>query len=132
MKTPLVTRIAGLFMISTLIALMISCGVQLSHAVTQGRKNSLGTVAYTENPFIYNVGAVLEGRANGNSDLLLKFSPLGTYSEFSEYIQFCGFPHEMFEGKKNPVVLTYSRQAHRIIDGRGCHQLIRVDNMEGR
>lgn len=126
----LARQIAGLFMISVIIAAMISCGVQLSHASESGQKTSLGTVAYTENPYLYNVGAVSDGRIVDGENLLITFSPLGTYQEYAEKIQFCGAPTEMFDGKKNPIVLTYSRAAHRIVNGRGCHQLIRVDNME--
>lgn len=125
-----VRRIFGLFLLSVIIAAMISCGVQLSHAETTGPVSSLGTVGYTENPFIYNAGAVTDAQVVGDDNLLVRFSPLGTYQAYQEYIQFCGLPQGMFDGKKNPVVLTYSRAAHRIVEGRGCHQLIRVDNME--
>ena len=92
-------------------------------------KNSLGAIVYTDNPFIYKAGAILEA-TNVHDNLNLRVNPLGTYQLFDENILICGLPIELFEGKVNPVVLTYTRSAPRMVDGVACHQLVRVDNME--
>ena len=123
-------RIFALLTLLGLAIVMVTCGAQLSHgkAVTPGEP--LGNiVGYDKNPFIYNAGAVTAAKSvDGN--LLVTFAPLNTYQMYSEKIQFCGDSIFLFDNKKNPVVLTYTRQAYRIIEGRGCHELIRVDNME--
>ena len=60
----------------------------------------------------------------------IRFQPLATYSLFSENILICGVPQEMFANKRNPMVLTYKTKASRIVQGIGCHELIRVDEMK--
>ena len=83
---------------------------------------------YTENPYEYNVGSILDV-ANVDGNLSIRFSPLGTYALYDEQILLCGFPSDKFEGVTEPFVLTYKRQASRLVNGIGCHELLRVDNL---
>jgi hypothetical protein len=83
---------------------------------------------YTENPYEYNVGSIL-GVANVDGNLSIRFSPLGTYALYDEQILLCGFPSDKFEGVTEPLVLTYKRQASHLVNGIGCHDLLRVDNL---
>lgn len=123
-------RVASTIMLAVLAAAMLTCGARLAQGKTLPAGEPLGNiVGYQENPFIYNVGAVTKAAPVDGENLLITFSPLNTYQQYSEKIQFCGSPISLFDNKKNPVVLTYTRQAYRIINGRGCHELVRVDNL---
>ena len=55
---------------------------------------------------------------------------MGTYMLFDEAILFCGLPVEKFKGITEPFVLTYKRTASRIVQGIGCHMLVRVDSIK--
>lgn len=89
---------------------------------------------YTENPYTYKVGTV------GNVDfveggIVIRVQPLATYSLFTEDILLCGRLEElakMFEGKRNPLVLTYRTRASHTVEGIGCHTLVRVDELKGQ
>jgi hypothetical protein len=85
---------------------------------------------YTENPYTYKVGNV---SAVGFVDksITLRLQPLATYGLFSEDILFCDQKEvaTLFAEKHNPVVLTYKTKASRLIQGVGCHDLVRVDEM---
>lgn len=89
--------------------------------------NSLGVVQYVDNPFTYKEGAVQQAVdiQNGRA-MVARLQPTGTYGLFTEDILFCGNPRLKFEGKHNPMVLTYMTVAHRTIEGIGCHELVSV------
>lgn len=127
-------RVMAGTLLAVLLLMMGSCFLALKDAkaeVTQPRlTNSLGVVAYTANPYIYNVGAVTGARIVDGENLQVDFNPMGTFQIYRETVQFCGDPRELFEGKANPVVLTYTRSSPRMVEGRGCHQLIRVDKLQ--
>lgn len=91
-----------------------------------------GCVAqYQDNPFTYRAGAIIDASViEDNKAVNIRFQPLATYSLFSENILICGVPQEMFANKRNPMVLTYKTKASRIVQGIGCHELIRVDEMK--
>jgi hypothetical protein len=57
--------------------------------------------------------------------------PTGTYQLFTEDVLLCKQPVEMFIGKKNPMVITYETRAHKTVQGIGCHELKRVDELKG-
>jgi len=107
--------------------------------LAQGEKSQTcwlpeGCVAqYTENPYTYKVGTVSAAGIPEDA-VVLRIQPLATYSLFTEDILFChrSAIAPMFEEKHNPLVLTYRTQATRIIDGVGCHTLVRVDEMTAR
>jgi hypothetical protein len=100
--------------------------------VASQRRNSLGTLAYTVNPYIYVAGAA--GKVydvDNGAALVIEINPVGTYGSYMEEFLFCGTDElELFRGKKNPIVLTFSSVAHRTVEGIGCHQLIRVDELK--
>jgi hypothetical protein len=60
----------------------------------------------------------------------VRIQPLATYSLFTEDILLCGVPADKFIGKSNPLVLTYKTKASRLVQGIGCHDLVRVDEMK--
>jgi hypothetical protein len=113
---------------------VISLGLllaQLAHGSTKEQKTCWlpegCVIQYQDNPFTYKVGSwSLVGVVDKN--IVLRVQPLATYSLFTEDILFCGQP-DLFEGKKNPLVLTYKTRASHAVQGIGCHDLIRVDEM---
>jgi hypothetical protein len=104
----------------------------LLHATTTAKHdNSIGVVQYTTNPNLYIVGAVSEILSIDNDKgIVVRIQPAGTYALFTEDLLLCGYPVDKFVGKANPVVLTYEVQAHKMIEGIGCHRLINVQEIK--
>lgn len=96
----------------------------------EGCKNSVATPVYDHNPYTYAVGNVI-AVAYVDGALVLRMQPLATFSLYTEELLLCGQPVEMFQGKANPMVLTYTTQAHRTVQSLGCHELKRVDELKG-
>ena len=95
---------------------------------TQKHGNSLGFVQYDANPYLYNAGSIIEV-TNVDGNINLRFKPLGTFALYDEPILLCGLPVEKFEGIRDPMLLTYDRVSHHAVNGVGCHDLIRADNL---
>ena len=98
--------------------------------VGKTHSNSLGTVSYTQNPYVYEaVNEVAEANeVDGN--LNLRINPVGTYMLYDENILLCGWPAEKFQGIATPFVLTYERVSQHSVRGVGCHVLLRVDSLK--
>lgn len=102
-------------------------------ATTSHSKNSLGVVTYDANPYMYVAGSIAHTAdavtvVDGNLNLRVK--PLGTYMLYDESILFCGIPQGKFDNiNAEALVLTFERKARRTVQGIGCHELVRVDNM---
>lgn len=111
-----------------LIVVLLFVGAGFAHGATTSKQNVLGSVSYTSNPLMYNAGSVAEAK-NIDGNLSLRFKPIGTYSLYDENVLLCGLPMEKFNGIHEPFLLTYRRQASRLVQGIGCHDLVRVDNM---
>jgi hypothetical protein len=86
---------------------------------------------YVENPYTYTAGTV---SAVGFVDdsITLRVQPLATYSLFTEDILICDRDKAAtkFDGKHNPVLLTYKTKASHTVQGIGCHDLVRVDELK--
>ena len=99
---------------------------------TSGKQNSLGFVQYASNPLMYqaaNLADRPDAVTNIDGNLNLSIKPVGTSLLYDESILFCGLPIDKFQGVGVPFLLTYERQAHRTVQGVGCHNLIRVDTI---
>jgi hypothetical protein len=111
-----------------LVFLFGACGARA--ATTTKHSNSLGFVQYDANPYTYKAGAV---SVSGiiESSINFRLQPLGTFGLFTEDILLCDKQHvaALFEGKHNPLLLTYKTRASRSIQGVGCHELLRVDEL---
>jgi hypothetical protein len=101
------------------------------HATTTSHSNSIGVPMSQDNPYTYKVGSVAVAGMPEDA-IVLRIQPLATYSLFTEDILFCNRNSvaEMFEGKTIPVVLTYKTKATHMVQGIGCHALIRVDELK--
>ena len=122
--------IFGLAAIITLI-LLLTAGY--GHAMTtNSRNNGLGVIMYSQNPYIYEAGSIIDYSVIGESEgLSIRVKPLATYMLFDENILFCGVPADKINGHENPMVLVYERVDRRMVDGVGCHELVEVRSIEG-
>jgi hypothetical protein len=115
--------------ISALVFLMSLC---VFAATGKQQPNSLGTVTYTANPYIYEAVNDIAGVNDVEGNLNLRVKPVGTYMLYDENILLCGMPIDKFQGVVSPFLMTYERQAHRAVAGVGCHNLLRVDPIQLR
>jgi hypothetical protein len=115
-----------------LLVLMLMFWPLFLHATTTAKHdNSIGVVQYNTNPNLYVVGAVSEiFSIDDDKGIVVRIQPAGTYYLFTEDLLLCGYPVDRFVGKANPVVLTYEVQAHKMIEGVGCHRLINVQEIK--
>lgn len=94
--------------------------------------NSLGVIPYQDNPNTYKAGNVTNINYAGeeaNYGMVIRLQSLGTYSLFTEEIFLCGNPSDILQGKHNPVVITYETRSHHTVEGIGCHELRRVNEI---
>src|ERR1039458_6581246 len=103
-----------------------------AHATTKPQKTCWlpegCVVQYQTNPFTSKAGTVAVSGLVDDA-VVLRIQPLATYSLFTEDILLCNREkvEQLFTNKRNPVLLTYKTQASRIVQGVGCHELVRVD-----
>lgn len=122
----------GVILIAAAIAAFVLFVSSLGNATTTSQhKNSLGVLMYTSNPNIYEAGSIVNYAIIGKSEgLVIRVQPLATYALYTDEILFCGVPADKIDGHENPMVLIYERQAHRLVDGLGCHELVRVSDIK--
>ena len=90
--------------------------------------NGLGVVIEYENPYIYNFGAIVDGAVivdpkTDRRATNLRFQPFATFELYTEQILLCGNRAEDLRNAAGPIVLTYKRVSHELIDGVACHEL---------
>ena len=87
---------------------------------------------YQDNPYTYKAGNIVSGALvdDGNA-IAVRIQPTSTYTLFTEDILLCSSiaTLDLFLNKRNPVVLTYETKAHKTVQGVGCHDLKRVDEL---
>lgn len=125
--------LVGLAQFVAIVAVLLAFMIATGHcATTSKRNNAFGAVTYNENPNTYVAGSVTNVSVVGNYDgIVFRIQPLGTYQLFTQDILFC--PQGVttaLQNKRNPVVITYERAAHRTVQGIGCHKLLHIDNLE--
>jgi hypothetical protein len=99
---------------------------------TKKHGNSLGAVISYDNPLTYKEGSVSAATYVKDNALVVRIQPRGTFSLFTEDILFCPGAADKFSTKHNPLVLVYETQAHRVVDGLGCHELKFVDEIKNQ
>jgi len=113
-----------------LLATMANC-TDKQCFIPEGCAKPITEPVYDHNPYTYEVGNVI-AVAYVDGALVLRMQPLATFSLYTEELLLCGQPVEMFQGKVNPMVLTYTTQAHRTVRSIGCHELKRVDELKAK
>jgi hypothetical protein len=109
---------------------LLLCVASSHCATTSTKHNAIGFVQYTTNPLMYlaaNIAQNQDAITNVDGNLNMRLKPLGTNMLYDESILFCGLPVDKFKGIAEPFVLTYRRQASHLVQGIGCHELVRVD-----
>lgn len=109
-----------------------------AQAATTGKPsgNSLGFQPYATNPNTYLFAAVAcHGEQdcgvierNKHMGTVVSFQPAHTYMLFPETVMFCGNEAERFN-VAGPLVITYKKQASRLVGGVPCHELVSVDRI---
>ena len=120
---------AGSVLTVLLMAVIILACATLGHCAVSGRApSSIGNVVYQENPLTYKAGNLTDYAFIGKTGLVLTIQPVGTYSLFQESILVCNSKEtgDLITGKKNPMVFAYKTRASRLVEGVGCHELVRV------
>lgn len=92
--------------------------------------NSLGAVISYDNPLTYKEGSVSAATYVKDNALVVRIQPRGTFSLFTEDILLCPGAADKLSTKHNPLVLVYETQAHRVVEGVGCHELKFVDEIK--
>jgi hypothetical protein len=86
-------------------------------------------IAY-DNPFIYNMGIIVDGSvvksSKGRVAVSLRVQPYGTFELYTEEVLLCGEPTDALRHASGPIVLVYKRVAHEMIDGVACHEFENV------
>lgn len=111
-----------------------------AHCATSAPKrgdNGLGVILPQDNPFMYNMGIVAHGTVirddKGREYTAIDFAPVGGRMLFPEGILLCGNQgRELMEHQMKVVVLTYERQAHTMVQGIGCHELVGINEVKGQ
>jgi hypothetical protein len=116
-----------------IVAVLLVFLVALCAHGTVGKKhdNSIGTIMYTDNPMTYKAGSVISA-AYVDGGMVVRMQPIGTYALFTEDFLFCGNDPNKLLNKSNPMILTYRTKASRMVEGIGCHELVRVDEVKER
>jgi hypothetical protein len=123
----LLTYVCGIALCLALLVASGHCAIDTKH-----HDNSLGVLQYQINPFSYiGVNDIAEA-TNIEGNLNLRVKPIGTYMLFDQIVLLCGLPIERFQEVGRPFIMTYERQSHRMVEGIGCHELVRVDEIKLR
>lgn len=117
------------YLMSKFVSLLLIGTLHAAVTTTQ-RSNFLGAATYNENPYAYLPVDNLLEVTEVDGSLSFRVHPLGTYMLFDQNILLCGRPVEKLEGAKFPFLITYERVAPRSVRGVGCHDLLRIDNIE--
>jgi hypothetical protein len=122
-----------LFMLVVWFIVFVTC-VSLAHCTTtkHNESNAFGAVISDINPYSYLAGSVKEVYdVESERGMVVRIQPISTHMLYVADVLFCGFSPDMLEGKQNPVVLVYETQAHKMIEGIGCHLLVNVLEIKG-
>jgi hypothetical protein len=118
---------------SLVLILLVSLFAATAHCtVTAKQPNGLGTLSYQTNPYVYEAVLDIAQADSVDGNLNLRVKPLGTYMLYDDTILLCGAQAtiDKFEGKGMPFVMTYERRSHHLVNGVGCHELVRVDEIK--
>ena len=117
------------YLMSKLVSVLLIGTLHATVTTTQ-HSNAFGAATYNENPYAYLPVDNLMEVTEVDGSLNFRVHPLGTYMLYDQNLLLCGRPVEKLEGVKFPFLITYERVAHRSVRGVGCHDLLRIDNIE--
>ena len=91
---------------------------------------------YGQNPYSYIYGSVVKGNVirddKGRYAFNITFQPRYASEIFTENVLFCGNRSDVFNGIEGPVVVTYKRVPHQLVQGVPCFDLVTVDQIEAK
>jgi hypothetical protein len=130
LKSTAVKNFSKLLLLAARLVLTLMAAKGAFGATTNSRKNSLGTVSYQDNPYIYLAADKVLDAADVEGNLNLRLHPMWTYMLFDQQVLFCGMPLDKMEGVAVPFVITYERRSHRMVQGVGCHNIQKIDSVQ--
>ncbi len=98
-------------------------------STTKPQTNSLGVLQYNDNPYIYEAVQTIAEVTEVDGNMNLRVKPVGTYMLYDDIVLLCGMPLEKFNGVTEPFLMTYERQAHHMVRGVACHDLLQVNSI---
>ena len=127
-------KLGALFMLAMLLAMMLTCGAQLSRGATQTHEvASLGITLNDIDPDQTMTGSLVAGEIVADSDGRLgteiEVHPMFRYALYNETVTFCGNESQKLtvEGTTRflpgNLLFIYRRAASRLINGVPCFQL---------
>ncbi len=91
---------------------------------------------YDQNPYSYIYGSIVKGNVirdeKGRYAVNITFQPRYASQVFTENVLFCGNRADVFNGIEGPVVVTYKRVPHQLVQGVPCFDLVTVDQIEAK
>ena len=109
--------------------LLLANAAHCQPVTTKPQTNSLGTLSYNDNPYIYEAVQMIAEVTEVDGNMNLRVKPVGTYMLYDDIVLLCGMPVEKFNGITEPFLMTYRRQASHMVHGVACHDLLRVDQI---
>ena len=98
------------------------------------RLSEFQTPSFERNPYSYMYGMVSRGNVirddHGHYATNITFQPRYASGVFVETIFFCGNHSGVFNGVSGPIVVTYKREAHQMVRGVPCFDLVSVDRIQ--
>jgi hypothetical protein len=120
------------------LAVVLSAGslTASGDAATLKRQNVLSAVSPDQNPYNYIYGSVVKGNLirddKGRYAINVTFQPRYASELFTENVLFCGNRADVFNGIEGPVVVTYKRVPHQLVQGVPCFDLVTVDQIDAK
>jgi hypothetical protein len=97
---------------------------------TNNRPNSLGVSEVYQNPYAYLLAEPIEVTLlDGSKYTNVRFWPYATPALYEETVLFCGDQSDYFS--REPIILTYEKQAHSMYQGIACHKLVGAISITG-
>ena len=127
-------RNTSLVILSILLGLLLAlCVVDAQASVSHKHQNGLGVVISDDNPYIYLMGLPVDSKVFEDNHRIytnIAVRPYGTDMLHTEQLLLCGNETVSFDGMTGVLVITYRREASYSAGGVGCHDLLKVFQVE--
>jgi len=129
---------AALGFSSLFVVIMLTGGLCANGDVVVARSHqgAASDSADDQNPYSYIYGSVTKRDMirddKGQDATNITFQPRYTSEVFTKSVLFCGDRTDAFNKVDGPIVVTYKRVPHRMVEGVPCFDLVSVDHVESR
>lgn len=121
----------------SLVVLMAPVGLSADKEVThRDHGDEFATDTSGQFPLSYIYGSVVEKNlihdGKGKYATNITFQPRYASELFTQSVLFCGNRADVFNEVEGPIVVTYGRIAHKMVQDVPCFDLLRVDRVESK